>query len=115
MIKMDYLEYIENNIIDCNAGYRGGSIKVNVAELFPEITDEQPIIGAYQNYLGGGMLGAVVGASQFNFDDLTAKHKVIAERLKLECKLYLHNQTNHEDEWETSTFDENQTRSISAY
>lgn len=112
----DYLEYIENNLISCDCGYRGGSIKVDVSELFPEIEDEEPVIGAYQNYLGGGMLGAVVGASQFDINSLTKKHQVIATKLKEECKRYLFNQTNHEgDEWEEQTYQQNQKMAVSAY
>jgi len=109
-------EFISQNIIECDAGYRGGNIKVDVASLFPEVEDEDTVIGAYQNYLGGGMLGAVVGASMFDFSKLSVKQRELAEDIKEQCKVYLHNATNHiGDEWEETTYVKNQAMPVSAY
>ena len=59
---------IEEHIVDIDISYRGGTLKVNVAELFPNV--EEPIMGAYQNYLGGGLAGCIVDAAMFHPDDL---------------------------------------------
>lgn len=111
---MNYREYIENHIIDIDCSHRGGTLKVDCSELFPYI--EEPIIGAYQNYLGGGMLGAVVGASQFYPEDLYKKDLKRYEAIKEECKRFLHEQTNHVgDKWEESTYFQNQLRPVNGY
>jgi len=53
MTKAKAREFIEAHTIDADISYRGGSLKVDVSELF-ETGDEPAIMGAYQNYLGGG-------------------------------------------------------------
>jgi len=84
--KIDYWEFIENNTISCDASYRGGSLKVDVSELFTEL--ENPFMGAYQNYLGGGIAGAVVGGANFEPSELSKKEQVIFFELKEVCKKY---------------------------
>ena len=37
MKKINYWEFIENNIIECNTSCRGGSLKVDVSELFKKL------------------------------------------------------------------------------
>lgn len=75
---------IEENINDCDISYRGGSLKVDVSDLFPNI--ENAVMGAYQNYLGGGMAGAVIGAATFDPDELNEKDQkafyILKERIK---------------------------------
>ena len=112
---MKYKEFIENNTIKCDASHRGGTIKINVAELFPGVNE--PIMGAYQNYLGGGMAGAVVGASMFSPEELTEKEIIVFNELKENIKQYFHEITNgvNNDEWATSNYKSNQSRPISAY
>lgn len=109
----DYRQFIEDNLIDSDLSYRGGTIKVDASELFPYVEDA--VVGAYQNYLGGGMLGAVVGASMFEPTKLKAKDKAKFEAILEACKQYLWEQTNHDDEWEETTYFESQNRPISAY
>lgn len=105
---------IEDHIISCDAGYRGGTLKVDVSEVFPEV--ENAIMGAYQNYLGGGMLGAIVGASMFSPDDLGLEDLAKFRELKEDIKKYFHNLTNHDgDEWEEADYEANQNRPVSAY
>lgn len=67
---------------------------------------------AYQNYLGGGMLGSIQNdCTVRNWKD-NAKLVRIAEELAR----YFHEITNHEDdEWESATFEQNQNRPSSAY
>jgi len=67
---------------------------------------------AYQNYLGGGMLGSIQNdctIQKWNEDkQLVSIAKTLAQ--------HFHNITNHDDdEWENATFEENQKRSASAY
>ena len=66
---------------------------------------------AYQNYLGGGMLGAVGNDCTILGWSLNPKLRRIAEELAQ----YFHEQTNPDSEWEGSSFEENQKRSLSAY
>lgn len=75
---------IESNITECDISYRGGTLKVDVSELFPYI--DGAIMGASQNYLGGGIAGAISGGAMFTPDELHKKdvpvfHAMI-ERLK---------------------------------
>jgi hypothetical protein len=112
--KLNIQKFIENNLIECDLSYRGGTIKVDVAELFPYIDDAT--IGAYQNYLGGGLVGAIVGASMFTPDELKAKDVKLYRELLEGCKEYIYKETNHEyDEWETASYEETQSRPVSAY
>ena len=107
---MDYTKYIEENTLRCEAGYRGGGIEIDCAGLF-NIEDAK--ISAYQNYLGGGLLGAI--QSNANFDPNKKDQKKFNE-LSEELKRYFHNLTNHEDnEWESASFEDNQNRPKSAY
>lgn len=108
-------EFVNDHIIELDASYRGGNIKIDVSSLFPEIVDEDPIIGAYQNYLGGGLAGCIVGASMFNFNDLTPSHQVIAERIKETAKKLLFKETNGEDEVLPLDYIKNQSMPVSAY
>ncbi len=114
MQKIDYRQFIEDHTIDVDASGRGGGIKVDVSELFPYI--ENAVVGAWQNYLGGGLLGAVVGGAQFKPEDLHKRDLKKFYTLKEEIKKYFHGLTNHEgDEWEETTYIEDQRRPVSAY
>jgi len=84
--------YIIDNVLDCDISYRGGTLKVNVSELFPNVDD--PIMGAYQNYLGGGIAGAIVGASLFDPEELNVKDKKLFFMLKDEIKRYFYDLNN---------------------
>ena len=75
-------------------------------------------MAAYQNYLGGGLLGAVCVN-----DTITTKHKIVelslAEQLAAigeELKRYFHSLTNPDsEEWESLSYEQNQHMPISAY
>ena len=111
---INYNEYIENHILRCEAGYRGGGIEIDCSELFPYI--EEAAMTAYQNYLGGGMLGAV--QSDNNFEGvLKKKDRRKFEILREALKWYFHSLTNplHDEEWEQTTYEQNQIRRRSAY
>lgn len=67
---------------------------------------------AYQNYLGGGMLGRIG-------NDCTIVHWEDDYKLRYfakELQIYFHSLTNHaDDEWESETLEENQRKPLSAY
>ena len=111
---VDYTNYVVEHVIDLDCSGRGGKVKVDVSELFPYVSD--PVMGAYQNYLGGGMLGAVIGGAMFDPSELHKRDIPKFVAVKEACKVYLHNQTNHvDDEWEEQSYKQNQSMPVSAY
>jgi len=106
---------IESHIISCDASHRGGTLKVDVSELF-EV--ENAIMGAYQNYLGGGMRGSIVGSSQFYPTELTKKEQKVFRQLKEKIKYFFYCITNgaeFNDEWTTLNYEKQQRLPVSAY
>lgn len=118
MTKIDYRQYIEDHTLRCEASYRGGGIEINCNDLFPYIeekTGDFAGLTAYQNYLGGGMLGSVQSSNNFQ-DALHKKDLKKFEELREALKRYFHSLTNHEgDEWEETTYEQDQLRPESAY
>lgn len=51
-------------------------------------------MGAYQNYLGGGIAGAIVGASMFDPAELSKKDQEIFFLLKEKIKRYFYDINN---------------------
>lgn len=97
-------------------GSRGGGIEIDLTTL--GFKGEK--MSAYQNYLGGGMLGGIQSSDTIRRETLRdtisdSKNKkldAIADKLMK----YMHNITNHdEDEYESASFEENQRRPHSAY
>ena len=108
---------IEDNILDCDISYRGGNLKIDVSELFPSI--EEAVMGAYQNYLGGGIAGAIVGGAMFQPEELTKKEQgvffVLQERIK---KYFFFLNEGGGDEYmidEVNSYEQNQSLPISGY
>jgi hypothetical protein len=107
-------ENFEKYTLRAEYGSRGGGIEI---DLTPFGIDGEKMT-AYQNYLGGGMLGRIDSSNTIN-----AKHKFVElslqqqiDAIALELKKYFHSLTNHsDDEWEDATFEENQKRMSSAY
>jgi len=103
---------IEDNIIRIDASRRGGGIEIDVSELF----GEDCRMSAYQNYLGGGLLGAI--QSDVNFTP-TEEQKADVLKLSEELKRYFHDITNEEaseyDEWNVMSYEKNQNMHESAY
>ena len=97
--------------------YRGGSLKIDVSELFPNVEDA--VMGAYQNYLGGGIAGAIVGASQFSPDELTAKEQKVFYALKERIKRFFYAQNaGGGDEYmveNVNNYEQNQRLAVSGY
>jgi hypothetical protein len=89
----EWFEYFEDNLISADISYRGGTLKINVAELFPGVDDA--VIGAYQNYLGGGIAGSISFGSMFGPDDLdTDEEREILEEASEEVKRYFYHLNN---------------------
>lgn len=112
MAKIDYIKYIEENTLRCEASYRGGGIEI----------DLEPLLGgdyamtAYQNYLGGGMLGSVQNSYSFDVSKLGKRNQAKLEKVTDALNRYFHNLTNHsEDEWESTDYESGQLRPASAY
>jgi len=103
---------IEDNIIRIDASRRGGGIEIDVSELFGEGCK----MSAYQNYLGGGLLGAV--QSDINFMP-TEEQKADVLKLSEELKRYFHEITNEEaseyDAWNEMSYEKNQSMPSSGY
>ena len=103
---------IEDNIIRIDASRRGGGIEIDVSELFGEGCK----MTAYQNYLGGGLLGAI--QSDVNFMP-SEKQKADVLELSEELKRYFHDITNEEaseyDEWNGMSYEQNQSMPTSGY
>lgn len=103
---------IEDNIIRIDASRRGGGIEIDVSELFGEGCK----MSAYQNYLGGGLLGSI--QSDINFTPTKKQGKKVIE-LAEELKRYFHKITNEEaseyDEWNKMSYEKNQSMPSSGY
>ena len=93
--------------------HRGGGIEIDLTTL----GYEGERMSAYQNYLGGGMLGRVCAN-----DTIRAKHKFVELSLATELdeiaeqlKQYYFSLTNPEEEWEAVSYEQNQSMPVSAY
>jgi hypothetical protein len=89
----DAYNFIEEHTIDCDISYRGGSLKVDVSDLF-ETGDEPAVMGAYQNYLGGGIAGAIQTGRMFDISEFTAEDMAVYELLAEACKRYFYDANN---------------------
>lgn len=104
-----YDEDFERVTIRSRISSRGGGIEISVSQLGYQTRGVK--MTAYQNYLGGGMLGRV--QSDCNLKDWQSKSELVA--LSEQLKMYFHRLTNPDTEWESSTYEQNQTRPASAY
>jgi len=93
--------------------YRGGRIEISLDTL----GYEGERMSAYQNYLGGGMLGRVACN-----DTIRAKHKFVElslaeelDEIAEQLKQYYFNLTNPEEGFESLSYEQNQTLPVSAY
>ena len=87
---------------------RGGGVEVALDTLgWPEVK-----MTAYQNYLGGGLLGSVQNSCTISDWKDVPQLVEIAEQLKK----YFHGLTNPDEEYfEHQTFEQNQNMPVSAY
>jgi hypothetical protein len=99
---------------DEHVSYRGGTVIYDISSVFTYL--ENGRMGTYQNYLGGGMLGAIQCGYDFNPDDIHEEDREQFESLRDAMKRYHHALTNHEgDEYEAASYEDNQRRPASAY
>lgn len=118
MKTIDFTEYFEANTIRLEASRRGGGIEIDATAY---LGDRYPLkMTAYQNYLGGGMTGAVLGSVEGRLRDYPKTVQAKALKLNEALKFYFYNITNDEvadwDEWATSpSFEAQQARAGSAY
>ena len=114
---MNYKKYIEENIIRCDYSRRGGGIEISLDKL---LNGGRLKMTAYQNYLGGGMLGAI--CNSYNFDPEQLSDPLLideVENITEALNRYFHDLTNAEaedwDSWSSSDYEANQSRPESAY
>jgi hypothetical protein len=88
---------------------RGGGVEIDLTRY--GFKDQQ--MSAYQNSLGGGMLGKV-GIND-TIRTCTHKQRVKLGKIGEELKRYYFDLTNPDSEWERQTYEQNQTMPISAY
>lgn len=105
-------EAIRTYTTRCKVTTRGGGIEI---DLKPFGFNEGDRMSAYQNYLGGGILGRICDNHNIRRNLTEAKERKL-ERIATALKQYFHDLTNHEeDEWESETFEANQNKPVSAY
>lgn len=102
-------------IIRQSISSRGGGVEIDLTPF----GYEGEKMAAYQNYLGGGMLGAIQVNDTMRrqshrpfYDEDTNRH---LDKIGKELMQYMHELTNPDDEWAGSTFEENQKRPVSGY
>ena len=96
------------NIIREKLSSRGGGIEI----ALDNFGYEGEKMTAYQNYLGGGMLGSIGSDCTMSCWSEDSKLLEVSEELKR----HFHNLTNPEDdEWAGATFADVQKRPLSAY
>jgi hypothetical protein len=98
----------EEITLRCKVSPRGGGIEISLDTLgFKGVK-----MSAYQNYLGGGMLGRVCS-------DCTVRDwqdSEVLQGIAVQLMQYFHTLTNPEEgEWESLSFEQNQGLSESAY
>lgn len=94
--------------------HRGGGIEIDLTTL----GFEGEKMSAYQNYLGGGMLGRICSndtVRAFN-KDCTDKQEEKLDMIAEQLKKYYHSLTNpSDDEFENQSYEQNQSLPSSAY
>ena len=101
----------KNRTLRLKVSYRGGGIEISLDGLKRNKYRGEKMT-AYQNYLGGGMLGSIGNDCTIP----TWQRDEYLVKLADQLARYFHSLTNHEDdEWESATFEENQRRPRSAY
>lgn len=115
---IDFNAFVETHMIYCDVSYRGGAIKVDVSELL-DTGEEDAIMGAYQNYLGGGIAGRIQIGTMFDPDQLSDKDAKVFTQLSDAIKQYFYSLNNGGgDEYmqeEVNSFELNQILPINGY
>ena len=92
---------------------RGGGVEIDLTRF--GFSGQK--MSAYQNYLGGGMLGKVCANDTIRAYDkpCTEKQNAKLDRIAERLKKYYHNLTNPDTEFEGQSYEVNQKMSVSAY
>lgn len=92
---------------------RGGGIEISLDSL----GYEGEKMSAYQNYLGGGMLGRVCANDTIRANSSFVEESMCREldEIAEELKKYFFSLTNPDDEWESQDYEQNQKMAVSAY
>lgn len=115
---LEMLTYIENNTLRLEVSHRGGGIEIDATGY---LGGKYPLkMTAYQNYLGGGMTGSVLGSVEGCLSDYPKTVQAKAMKLNDALKYYFYCLSNDEvanyDKWAvSSSFQAQQARMGSAY
>jgi hypothetical protein len=92
---------------------RGGGIEIDLTRF--GFSGHK--MSAYQNYLGGGMLGKVCANNTIQAFDIPCTDKQVAklDKISERLKKYFHELTNPDTEFEGQSYEQNQNMSASAY
>ena len=90
---------------------RGGGIEIDLTRF----GFKGQKMSAYQNYLGGGMLGKIASNNTINAYDkpCTEKQQAKLDKIALRLKKYFF--TFQYEEFDTEQFDSNQNRAVRGY
>jgi hypothetical protein len=105
---------IEDVTLRCQVSTRGGGIEIDLTRF--GFKGEK--MSAYQNYLGGGMLGKVSVNNTIQAYNKPCTEKQVAklERIGERLKKHYHSLTNPEDsEWESQSYLQNQNMPVSGF
>jgi len=94
---------------------RGGGIEIAL-DSFGFFNEK---MAAYQNYLGGGILGRIcvndTVRAYNDGEDISDHDNQALDQIGEQLMQYFHELTNPDSEWEGMTFDENQNLPISGF
>lgn len=103
----------EFKVLRLETSTRGGGIEIDLSPF----GFEGHKMAAYQNYLGGGMLGKIcvndtIRANNFFVEESLCKE---LDEIGSALKRHYHSLTNPDTEWEGRTYEQNQMMPVSAY
>jgi hypothetical protein len=117
----DIKVYLISHVLEEDISYRWWTLKIDVSELFPYISNyyDETVVWAYQNYLGGGIAGCIVWTATFQIDALHTKDVPLFRKILEETKkLFFEINNWGGDEYMQSlnlTYENNQKWPVSAY
>jgi len=100
---------MKEHIIRSNYGSRGGGVEISLDFVGAKYKGYK--MTAYQNYLGGGILGKI--CSDCNKPEWENDKKLL--KVSEDLKRYFHELTNPEDGYESFSYENNQNLPVSAY
>ncbi|MDZ7785978.1 MAG: hypothetical protein U5L95_02545 [Candidatus Saccharibacteria bacterium] len=103
----------EEIVLRQEIGGRGGGIEISLDTL----GFEGEKMSAYQNYLGGGMLGRVCSSDTVRANQSFVEESVCKEldEIAEQLRKYFFELTNPDSEWESQSYEQNQRMPSRAY